>query len=129
MTRNYSNFQAAVSISGCVRIGIGFSIVVLVLALGDPNAKQGLIIGRWYNEALLTGVAQMARGILEASGPFGNTVNMYLDIAGTYCNSQIEYTHFQYTGGWEEEDFVERAKKTPWTEPQYPIPLIPLFLA
>lgn len=50
------------------------------------NATQGAIIGHWYDEALLTGITQIARGALEAFVPFGWVANASLDAIATIYN-------------------------------------------
>ncbi len=116
-------------ISGCVRMGIGISIIILTLALGSPNADQGLIIGRWFKEALVTGTAQIARGALEAFAPFGRLINLPLDIIGTILNLRTEYLHIRYVGGWEEHEIREQEAHPPYRDPDYPIPFILLYFA
>lgn len=44
---------------------------------------KGFIIGRFYDESLTTGVAQVARGALEAFAPWGRLANAGLDVAAT----------------------------------------------
>jgi hypothetical protein len=84
--------------SGCIRMGIGISIIVLTLAVGSPTAGRGLIVGRWYTEALLTGLAQVARGALEAFVPFSYRINLSLDVIGTIYNLATEISLIQYDG-------------------------------
>lgn len=72
--------------SGCARILTGTVILLVTLAIGERNAHTGMIIGRFYDEALLTGVSQLARGILEAFVPFGWVANATLDVIATYFN-------------------------------------------
>lgn len=118
-------------VSGSIRMGIGCCICVITLALGSPNAERGLIIGRWYKEALLTGIAQIARGALEAFVPYGRQVNIGLDIAGTVVNLANESSHIQCGGGpgYEFEEGNERADLPPYRDPAYPLPLFPLYFA
>ncbi len=78
------------AISGCVRMLTGAAIVLVTLAIGDRNAHIGAIIGRWYDEALLTGVTQVARGALEALVPFGWVANAVLDVIATPFNVMKE---------------------------------------
>ena len=73
-------------ISGAVRMLTGTLMVVLTLALGERDAEEGLIIRHWYDEALVTGIAQVVRGALEAFAPFGRPFNLALDIVGTAVN-------------------------------------------
>lgn len=107
-------------ISGCVRIGIGACILLLTLSVGDPSSNNGLIIGRWYKEALVTGVAQIARGILEAFVSSGRLVNLSLDTVGTVFNLRAENSRYIYTGGWEPEDIRAWENRPPYRDPHYP---------
>ncbi|MFI5342686.1 MAG: hypothetical protein ACHQUC_00525 [Chlamydiales bacterium] len=93
LTLNILGYISKVSpISGCVRIVSGCAMIATTLAVGDPNARKGVIINRWYSEALLTGVAQVARGVFEAFVPYGKFINAGLDIVGTVVNLlKIEY--------------------------------------
>ena len=77
-------------VSGLARMGVGGAIVVVTLAIGTPIARRGFIVGRWYDEALMTGVAQVFRGGMEALVPYGSIVNGCLDIIGTVTNIQAE---------------------------------------
>src|ERR1700722_17342343 len=59
LTLNILGYIPGVSIvSGCVRIGTGLFMCDITLTVGERNAKQGAIIGHWYDEALLTGITQ-----------------------------------------------------------------------
>ena len=80
-------------VSGLARMCVGATIVVVTLVIGTPIAQEGLIVGRWYEEALLTGIAQVFRGGMEALVPYGRIVNACLDIIGTINNVQAE-RHF-----------------------------------
>ena len=80
-------------VSGLIRMGIGFSIFAVNLKIGTPTPGPGPITGRWYGEALLTGIAQVFRGSMEALTPYGSIVNACLDILGTVSNIQAE-RHF-----------------------------------
>lgn len=79
-------------ISGCVRMTTGLGIIAATLAMGKRHATEGAIIGHWYDEALLTGIAQVARGALEAVVPFGWILNAISDVAATPLNliNQVE---------------------------------------
>ncbi|MFA6119248.1 MAG: hypothetical protein WCT85_03390 [Parachlamydiales bacterium] len=116
-------------ISGCIRMGIGSSIIILSFALGSPNAKEGLIIGRWFKEALVTGTAQIARGALEAFFSFGRLINLSLDVIGTIINLHTEVCHLRYTGGMEEDEILAEEARPPYRDPNYPILFIPLYFA
>ena len=82
-------FPRTKEISGLIRMGIGCSIFVVTLVIGTPTAGPGPITGRWYGEALLTGIAQVFRGSMEAStcyGNIGNVINWCLDVFATLSN-------------------------------------------
>ena len=90
---NIAGYIPGVSnISGCVRMAIGTTIVGVTLAIGERNAMQGPIIGRWYDEALTTGISQIARGAFEAFIPAGHITNLVMDTIATPLNlsTQIE---------------------------------------
>ena len=70
-------------ISGCIRMGTGIMMCSVTLAFGERRATNGMIIGRWYDEALLTGITQIARGALEAFASFGWKANVSLSAIGT----------------------------------------------
>lgn len=64
--------------------------MLLLRLLGERDALQGIIIGHWYDEALLTGITQVGRGIFEAFVPFGRAVNAALDFVSTILNIRKE---------------------------------------
>ncbi|PIS00961.1 MAG: hypothetical protein COT84_04885 [Chlamydiae bacterium CG10_big_fil_rev_8_21_14_0_10_35_9] len=114
-------------ISGCIRMVIGLAIVSITTAIGDRNAESGAIIGRWYDEAILTGIAQIARGTLEATVPFGCIVNGILDVIATPFNITKEIYH-----PIECQESIDRGYFThnrPHPEVSYPFPLFLLHLA
>lgn len=87
LTLNILGYIPVISVvSGVLRIGTGLLMCGITLAIGDKNAEQGPIIGHWYDEALLTGMTQIARGALEAFFPFGRLANAVLDTIGTVSN-------------------------------------------
>ncbi len=109
--------------SGCVRMLAGLSIALVTLVIGERNAEQGLIIGRWYDEALLTGVAQVARGGIEAFAPYGRTINLSLDVVGTVVNLATE---FMTISARECPSIVSHYHAYP--DPSYPFPFQLLYL-
>lgn len=90
-------------ISGSIRMGIGCSIIVLTLALGSPSSDRGAIIGRWYKEALITGIAQVARGGLEAFVPCARVARMVLDGIATVANVSTEHSYAYFASPREDE--------------------------
>lgn len=72
--------------SGCTRMLVGAAIVAITLAIGEKKGDEGIIIGKWYDEALATGCAQLARGAFEAFVPYGQIVNFTLACVATYYN-------------------------------------------
>lgn len=74
-------------VSGCVRMATGLAMVGVTIAIGDRNPEgTGPIIGRFCDEAIGMGIAQIARGALEALIPFGSIANAALDIIATPFN-------------------------------------------
>lgn len=116
-------------VSGCVRMAIGAVIIAGTMTIGDRNAKEGAIIGRWYDEAIQLGLAQITRGALEALVPYGRIVNATLDIIGTPVNllKGVE-------GSMACEECMMGGKgrgnhMRPHQDADYPLPFIPLYLA
>ncbi len=69
--------------TGRFRILSGLSLLSLTLTCGQPSADNGVLIGRFYKEGVVTGVSQMARGILEAFVPGGLLATAFLDVASS----------------------------------------------
>lgn len=87
LTLNILGYIPGISaVSGCVRMGTGCILCVVTLLFGNRNAHQGLISKHFYDEALLTGITQIARGAFEALVPFGRVVNTSLDTICTFYN-------------------------------------------
>lgn len=112
------------SVSGCVRIGTGVAMCAFTLAVGDPKARQGVIIGHWYNEALLTGITQVARGVLEAFVPFGWIMNASLDAPSTIVNLRTVFNDIT-----RQSHPFAGVNYNPYADPEYPLALCPLYLA
>lgn len=74
--------------SGVGRSVIGGTITLVTLAIGTPKTDQrGPIIGRFYHEALYTGLAQMARGVATAADlPYMRLVMGIIDCVATFFN-------------------------------------------
>lgn len=104
-------------ITGNIRIVSGLAICAVTLAVGERNAKQGAIIGHWYDEALWTGIAQIARGILEAYVPYGWAVNASLDVIGTFVNLTKEVANASTCRGC-----MAYRSHEPYPDPKYPLP-------
>jgi hypothetical protein len=120
-TLNILGYIPGVSVvSGCVRMGTGLIMCAVTLAVGERNANQGVIIGRYYDEALLTGITQIARGALEAFVPSGWVVNASLDAIATIPNLLNE----AQLGC----SFVDK-QNVPHSDPKYPFPFSLLHLA
>lgn len=105
--------------SGSARILIGASLIVVTLAIGDRKATSGTIIRRWYDEAILTGIAQIARGTLEAVVPFGWIATSALDIIATPLNLRKN----------DLRSCTNCNRVHPHDHPVYPFPLSLLYLA
>ena len=122
LTLNILGYIPGVStISGCVRIGSGVLMCAVTLAVGDPNGKRGAIIGPWYSEALLTGITQIGRGVLEAFIPGGWMVNASLDGIGSVINIGTQFIP-------QGSDLYDPGPG-PHEEPEYPFPFTLLHLA
>jgi hypothetical protein len=104
------------TISGCVRIGLGGLMGLITLIAGDRNAAQGAIIGHWYDEAILTAIAQIIRGITEAFVPFGWIYNASLDGLGTIVNI---FTEINYSIG-PMGNLQALNNREPYEDPHYP---------
>jgi len=123
LTLNVLGYIPAVSFfSGMARIGVGLSICALTLAVGQRNAQQGIIIQHWYDEALLTGISQIARGVLEAFVPFGWAANAALDLFGTFSNLTKECQLASTCPGC-----MAYASHGPHPDADYPLPLFWLY--
>ncbi|HAB99106.1 MAG TPA: hypothetical protein DCE71_04720 [Parachlamydiales bacterium] len=105
-------------ISGSVRLATGAVICIVTLGLGNREASKGIIVGHWYDEALLTGVTQIARGVLEALVPFGWVANAFFDAAATIDNMRSECKSYPEHG----------SPVQPHREPDYPLPFSFLYL-
>ncbi len=101
--------------SGCVRIGSGAAIIATTLAIGDRNAEEGAVIGRWYDEALRTGIAQIVRGVFESMVPFGQVVNLLADIVAT---------PFNFGAGIEDISMKCDCTTPPYPDPHYSFQLL-----
>ncbi|CUI17766.1 hypothetical protein PNK_2165 [Candidatus Protochlamydia naegleriophila] len=124
---NVLGYMPAIStVSGCVRMATGLGIIAATLTVGQRNVTEGAIIGHWYSEALMTGIAQVARGALEAVVPFGWIANAALDVVATPLNLIKQVEGSLMCDGCREgfEDHV-----TPHREADYPLPLKFLYLA
>jgi hypothetical protein len=95
----------------------------VTLAVGERNAMQGAIIGHWYDEALLTGITQIGRGVLEAFVPFGWIANASLDTVATVWNIAKELGNTSVCTGC-----MRHANHGPYSDPEYPFPLSLLHL-
>lgn len=108
-------------VSGFVRVLSGVGLCVGTLTFGDRHASQGILIRHRYDEALLTGMAQIVRGILTtalATNSYGWVVNASLDGLGT----------FYYFGKYIVAS-VEGGYGGGHPDPSYPFPLGILNLA
>lgn len=110
-------------ISGCLRITSGIVICLATLICGNKNAKEGLIIGHWYDEAIRTGIAQIWRGFLEAV-PFGWIANASLDVIGTFSNITKDVSNY-----YPDSVFGKLPNPGPYPDPKYPIPFWWLYIA
>jgi hypothetical protein len=65
--------------SGICRILTGTALCVFTLAAGKRRAQEGFPIQHWYDESLVTGAAQIMRGVIDVCTPFGCLINTALD--------------------------------------------------
>ncbi|MCH9616804.1 MAG: hypothetical protein SP4CHLAM5_01830 [Chlamydiia bacterium] len=138
--------------SGCTRMAIGSAITIYTLAKGSPTARSGIIIQRWYYEALKTGLAQIARGYIEAFVPYrklfsinygfngnntersfgidGRKINMLIGIMATLPNilGACEESTVCY-GCRNNGDDEFGSEHGPHEKPSYPWVISPLYLA
>ena len=112
-------------ISGCIRLGTGFSMFCAAILVGDPSTREGVIIGRWYNETIQTCLTQMARGILEAFVPYGKIVNAILDVIATPFNVT---TAVKDSFNCEDCNSGRGSHVRPHDDAEYPFPLSILYL-
>lgn len=77
---SYTHFYV---VSGIYRILTGVSLCVFTLTAGERHAQEGFPIQHWYDEALVTGAAQILRGMIDICVPFGHLVNTVLDGVNT----------------------------------------------
>lgn len=112
-------------ISGCTRMVIGAGIIGVTLAIGERDTKVGNIVGRWYDEAIGTGIAQIARGALEALVPYGWSVNVILDMIATPTNLSKEFGVSMVCEGCMR---IESDHVRPHNDVNYPFPFMLLHL-
>lgn len=67
--------------AGCLRMILGATLIIAAISSMHP-----LTAGHFYSEALITGICQIARGILEAFVPGAWPVLLVLDIVATPVN-------------------------------------------
>lgn len=90
--------------SGVCRILTGASLCIYTLTAGERRAQEGFPIQHWYDESLVTGAAQIMRGMIDVCIPFGCLVNTALDgvNAGAriirFFNDPYEFDSARYRG-------------------------------
>lgn len=114
--------------SGTARMTLGVGIIAFTLIFGqrnidDSHMTTGAIIGRWYDEAILTGIAQIARGALEAFIPYGRLINAILDVVATPFNCFAECNPPPISCD------CESHRIAPYPDVDYPLPFQILKLA
>jgi hypothetical protein len=105
------------------------AIIGATLALGRPGNEPGLIIGRFYEEAIKTGIAQITRGALEAFVPYGWVVNATLDVIATPINlfagdAPVSFACEECMNGGDRNGNHVR----PHIDADYPLPLAFMYL-
>lgn len=129
LTFNILGYIPGVSIvSGSIRMAVGAAIVGTTLCIGDRKAEEGVIIGRFYDEAIATGVAQIARGALEAFVPFGHLANLALDVVATPWNVTRSALWNMHCGGHGEMFDPCTICSIETKAPEYPLLVTPLHL-
>ena len=109
-------------VSGCVRMGTGFLFVAVTTSIGKRNTEKDMIIQHWYDEARLTGIAQITRGALEAFVPYGRVANGVLDVLGTARNLVGEVSVGSVCEGC-----MQYLAHRPYPDPSYPVFFWPLY--
>jgi hypothetical protein len=97
---SYTRFS---TLSGICRILTGTALCVFTLTAGERRAQEGFPIQHWYDESLVTGAAQILRGVIDVSTPFGCLINTALDGVNEgagfarLLNDPYEFDHLRYT--------------------------------
>lgn len=105
------------------RVLVGAAITMVTWLFGDRNASRGLIIQRFYTEALTIGLSQVMRAMLEygySVTPIAVACNLCLDAVGTWKS-------LPHLLSFSRED-SEVSWCIPFPEPKYPLPLLFLYL-
>lgn len=76
---NILSYSCLYIVSGIARILTGTALCVFTLTQGKRQGKEGFPIQQWYDEALVTGSAQVLRGVIDVFVPFGCLVNTAID--------------------------------------------------
>src|SRR5687768_3373199 len=106
--------------SGHVRMATGLAMcAVAQLHLKNNN---DIYMEEYYVETLQTGIAQIARGALEAYFQYGPYFNAFLDVSSTLVNVFKEYTLRKGS-----DDFLINTEYAE-ENPQYPLPLRFLYV-
>lgn len=117
-------------VSGCARMAVWSVVLSAVLAIGERNPArgQGLIIDRWYDEAICTAIAQISRGALEVFAPFAWKTNLALDVIATPFNFlSTAIGSIQCAGRINGGD--DSCPHEPHQDANYPLLFSPLYLA
>ena len=78
---SYTKFYRIAAIARCL---VGASFYLFTVCVGNRDAKRGLIIGHFYDEAIVTGVAQVARGMVDLWASNRAAVNAGLDLVSSF---------------------------------------------
>jgi hypothetical protein len=101
--------------SGSLRVFTGSMMVALTLIYGNMNEeKYRPMPDHFFNEELLTGITQIARGILEVLWPLGLIINAPLDFTFTFINLYNNANDDRYNNK-SEHDY----KIKPHPQPEY----------
>jgi len=99
--------------SGHVRMATG--LAMCAIAQFHINNNENPLVEEFYWETLNTGVAQIARGALEAYVQHGRAINAFLDLSATIYNVYSKHN-------FKKDDYVDQKN------PVYPLPFRFLYL-
>ena len=116
--------------AACIRLASASILILTTLIAGNRNTEKGFLIGTFYDEAIITGIAQIVRATLEIYIPLGPYGHLALDIIATPINIAqnfgIEsFDHFRDLLEDENHSFTEKTviQEKSHKNPDYPIPI------
>jgi hypothetical protein len=114
-------FPGVSVVSGCVRMGTGLALIASAVVLKNHPCTHGLFGNDRFDEAIGTGITQIARGALESFIPLGSLLNFCLDVGSTPFNLYLS----QKTHARKENSTTQG----PYEEPPYFPPFSLLYMA